>query len=145
MSSGRKLKNKALYINKIKQAAKSLRVKVQFSDYPEHLGKWNPNKRCITVHYGQSDSALISTLLHELGHAIDDLFIEHTRREYNAIDTAYKMLHNNRASSKHKKIIRNCEDRAWKLGEALAKALGIKLGPWFYEDAKQALKTYAKI
>lgn len=145
MSSGRKLKNKALYISKLKHAAKSLRVKVQFRDYPEHLGRWNPNKRCITVHYAQSDSALISTVLHELGHAIDDMFVEHTRREHDAINTAYKMLNNNRASSKHKRLIVACETRAWKIAASLAKALGIKIGPWFYKDAKQALKTYAKI
>jgi uncharacterized protein with von Willebrand factor type A (vWA) domain len=88
------------------------------------------------------DSTEIATLLHELGHQFDDALKDPKKRK--KYDKAYPAFYKGQASEKQKKLVLECEKRAWEYGKAIAKKLRIKLGKWYEHEKEQALKEYGE-
>lgn len=138
-----KLKNYKTYLNQIKRYARLCNVKIVFKKEVDGVGEYIPNRRQVVLEKGLSQSEIISTLLHEFGHFIDDY-----RNPENNLNNRY---HNDGRTAieqdreltvQQKKKILKIEKEAWKNGRALARQLNIPLGNWFYRDEKSALNSY---
>jgi hypothetical protein len=138
-----KLKNYKPYLRQIKRYAKLCNVEIVFKKEVDGVGEYVPNRRRVALEKGLDQSAIISTLLHELGHFIDDF-----RNPENNLNNKF---HNDgrtaiererEMTSQQKKKILKIEREAWKNGRALARQLNIPLGSWFYRDEKSSLNSY---
>ena len=130
-------------MKKIKAFAKLCRVSINFVDHMEEFGCYYGNKRSITISKSLGQAELLATLLHELGHFIDDLRNPHnhlTNRFHNGARTAIE--EDRKLTFLQKKRLLKIEREAWKNARALAKQLDIPLGNWFYKDEKSALASY---
>jgi hypothetical protein len=138
----RKIKRLRDYIARIKAVAKTMHVKVQFRDIESQSGEWRPEERKIVIHYKQSDTALLSALLHEMGHVMDDV-VNCTRTKYvNRLDRYYNNLNEGNITRGALKQIIACEKRAWDYGKTMASSLMIPTGKWYKVERRKALKTY---
>lgn len=125
-------------------------IKVCFSNLASNEdsvdGIYMPNQRKIVIDKNLSQSEIISTLLHELGHFIDDL-----RNPYNNLANRYHLQ--GRANDdigreltfRQKKALLKTEREAWINARGLASQLRIPLGNWFVNDERTSLKTYYSI
>ena len=87
----------------------------------------------------------IATLLHEIGHALSDLF-DTPDADIKAINNAYGMIYTQeKVSDKNMSIVLATEQRAWDNGRELAKRLKIKLGKWYSDVEKACLKEYKEV
>ena len=85
----------------------------------------------------------ISTTLHEIGHFIDFHKNKHEHFYSRQALNASQAIHEGKSVSKRQKaLIMRSEVLAWREGEALARALGIRLGRWFYVDKEASLNSY---
>lgn len=135
----RKLKNYLIYKKKLLDFASAVGVAISYSNVP---GDGMYIGRVIQLDSSMSQSSEIATLLHELGHLLDDLSL--SVDEYNRINAAYAQIYKEKFSKRHKATVLEREKIAWKYGENLATQLRIKLGNWFYDEEKAAIKTYRK-
>lgn len=138
-----KLKKYSVYLKKIKAYAKMCRVSIKFVNHMEEGGAYLGNRRSISISKKLSNIETIATLLHELGHFIDDLRNPHnhlSNRFHNGARTAIE--EDRKLTFLQKKRLLKIEREAWKNARALARQLDIPLGAWFYKDEKSALATY---
>ena len=138
---GRNLKNYLLYLEKIETYAQVLDIKIEHKTEPSD-GVYIPTRRTIRIDPDLDESSDIATLLHELGHAIDDHF------SHGGIDpkteAAYRVVYNGNPSEAQLKLVVEAEKLAWLNGRKIAKALRIPLGKWYDDEEKDAIRLYKK-
>lgn len=141
-----KLRNYNLYMKKIKAFARLCNVRITFVKNLPESGEYRPLRREVIIDRNLDQAAKLSTLLHELGHFMDDLrnpFNNFANRFHNdgrtAIDQERHLTMN------QKKKILKTEKEAWKNARALASQLNIPLGKWFNQDEKSSLNSYYAI
>lgn len=141
-----KLRNMNKYMGAIRKFCKSVNIKLVKVPKFDGCGEYNPNRRVIKYDPRLSDSEVISTLLHELGHYLDDYRNPNkyagTHHYYGRtrIERDYVYL-----TANQKQAIWDTETEAWKNGRAIANQLKIKLGKWFDKDETSSLNTYRPI
>lgn len=141
-----KLKNYGLYRKKIGAYCKATNLKIKWVKELEHYGEYDPNKRTILISRKQTQSEVITTLLHEIGHFVDDtrnpdrFAMKYHYYGYDRLEKEFTTLTVNQ-----KEAVWKCELSAWKNARALARQLGIPLGQWFYKDETRCLNTYRPI
>ena len=141
-----KLRNYKIYMKQIKAFAKLCNIRITFVKNMPECGEYRPNRREVLVDKDLPEAVKISTLLHELGHFMDDL--------RNPLNNFANRFHNDGRNAidqeRHltmlqKKRILKTEKEAWKNARALASQLSIPLGKWFYQDEKSSLNSYYAI
>lgn len=141
-----KLKNYQLYLKKVKAYARLCEVSIIFKKEVDGTGEYRPGRREVAIERGLGQSAIISTLLHELGHFMDDLrnpTNNFANRFHNDGRTAIeKELY---LTQRQKNQVLKLEKEAWKNAEALARQLKIPMGRWFYQDKESSLNSYRAI
>ncbi len=130
------------YLFKIKILAKALQVNVEWRTNPSD-GSWLPSRRAIVIDPDLSETETLSTLLHELGHVIDDSVM----REKNAavVAKSYAVVYTKHYSTNDVSVVVAAEIRAWNYGAAIAKNLGIRTGKWYDKFAREELSYYKKL
>lgn len=136
---GRSLKNFDQYFQKLEHYCQASEIEIQYKEH-DNDGSWVPSRRRIILDRDLDESTAVSTLLHELGHTTDD-YLKDPKQE-KKYDKAYKAFYDSTASEKQKKLVIECEERAWMYGRGIAKKLRIPLGKWFNVEEKQALESY---
>lgn len=141
--SGRSLKNYDKYLQKLELYAKAIKFKILYVKY-DGDGAYIPSKRLIKIDEDLSESDIIGTLLHELGHVADShSFLSNGAS--NNLEKAYTATYKKKnPTNKQIKLVLECEKRAWKEAETIAKLLKIKLGKWYYKGKQEALNSYRK-
>lgn len=135
------IKHYEKYLMSLMLFAAGLKYKIEWKDKLPCGGILVPKYRVIYILASLPPTEKIATLLHELGHAIDDNFFNF--KEENLVDTAYKKTYSNKkVNSKYHKIVMKCEKAAWNNGRNIAAMLGIRLGLWYTEIELQSLETY---
>jgi len=128
------------HIKKLLRLSKALGIKVAFIHYPGN-GAWHPAVNKISVDRDLEGTELVSTILHELGHVVDDL-ANRSDREWRKLDKAYSKVYKNKASTKQLRLVLKHERRAWTFGREIARLLKIKLGKWYDRDEKDSIADY---
>lgn len=137
---GRELKHYELYLKSIKAYCKAIHMKLEFSELDDD-GAFIPSKRMVRVSPNLPESTTIAVLLHELGHALD--FVLMRPPQYRQTEAAYRNLYKIKYT-RHQKTVLLTERRAWEYGKAVAKTIGIPLGQWYADTAKESIDTYRK-
>lgn len=136
----RKLKNCQEYLRRLMLFAEATGVKVEYGDIDSE-GVWMPASNKIKLDNDLSSSDLIASLLHELGHSVDDM-IDTESAYQNRLYKAYNKIYVSKASKKQKYLVIECEQRAWNNAREIAKRLKIRLGKWFDDAEKYCLDCY---
>lgn len=127
------------YFLTLKCYAKALKIKIIYA-HIDCEGIYIPNRRTIKLDPDLDDQELIATLLHELGHSLDDALV--TKTTYRHLDKAYPRVYDNKGTKQQLQTVLSCEKRAWICGKAIAKRLKIPLGKWYNRISKRNLRTY---
>lgn len=134
-----KLKNYDIYLQRLELYIKASRLKLVYA--PEiGEGAYVPSSRTIRIDPDLSESEEIATILHEIGHSIDDTLVSGTQET--RLEAAYRLVYKKKGSETHNTLVYECEERAWKFGRGVAKRLHIPLGNWFNRCEKEGLKAY---
>lgn len=137
---GKKLKKYDEYLKRLILFAYALDIRVEFTESTDN-GCYVPRKRLILISDDLPHSNTIASLLHELGHVLDDIFLE----EYlsnTELDDAYKKTYAGKHNKKELSLVILCEMRAWKTGRAIAERLRIPLGKDYDRLEKACLSDY---
>ena len=125
-----------LYLKKLIKYAESIEVSVYFSaeglapEKSESYYYYKRKKPCRYILVEHSSTEIkVYTLLHELGHAMDE-----------ALSTK-KFFKRKKGQTKQKWIF-NAEVRAWRNAKALAYMLKIKLADSYEDHRRECLATY---
>lgn len=135
-----KLKNYLVYKNKLLDFARACNISITYTP-GDNEGSMESSKK-ITASSNMSQSAEIATILHEIGHVLDDMSL--TLADRTKVDKAYGKIYTDNYSHKHKQTVLEREKAAWMYGRRLAAQVGIKLGKWFITEEKEALASYRK-
>lgn len=103
-------------------------------------GSYSPARSKITVSDELTNSTEIAIILHELGHAIDQLVLK--EKDMVRLDNAYRTYYSTNNSYRRANKVLQSEMRAWRYGEAIAKRLKIHTGSWFKKAKKDCLSVY---
>lgn len=133
------LKYYSEYIDRIIAYIEAHNMKLEYKVH-DNEGTYIPAKRLIRIDPDMSDSQEIATLLHELGHTLDDSIVQ--GKMESRICLAYNAFYKNKASRSQKDLVIETETRAWRYGKVVAKNLRIRLGKWYDKEAEDALATY---
>ncbi len=139
---GINLKHYEIYMQILENYAKGLRIKITYSPRND-LGVYSSTTRRIGLDSELSQSWEVATLLHELGHCIDDA--SQPEDALPNVWDAYRAVYSGDFKAKHKKLVVECEKRAWQCGRGLAKKLGIKLGKWYTDVEQECLQDYLEV
>lgn len=130
------LKHYRIYIKRLHRFAAAIGVTIQYGDYEDI---WVPSRRKIKIDDAVSNGTVLASLLHELGHALDDMVCSQTTEK---TDNAYKAFYADKATKKQKSLVLQFEKRGWAYGREIASRLNIRLGKWFDDEEKTAIKSY---
>jgi Zn-dependent peptidase ImmA (M78 family) len=136
---GRKLKNYDKYLEKIEHYAQACEITIKYGQ-EDGDGSYSPARRTVKIDENLSDSAELATLLHELGHVLDDSTRQ--RFEEPKLSSAYNAVYNKKPTKKQIELVLECEEAAWVYARAIAKKLRIPLGKWFDDEMKDGLDSY---
>lgn len=136
------LKKYESYLFDIKTFAKALKIKLEWKSTSSD-GEYLPSKRKIKIDPDMSEADTISTLLHELGHVLDEMSLD--EKTANKIGKSYGVIYTDCYSTKDVDIVAAAEIRAWNYGRAIGKNLGIRIGKWYDLAARQAIRDYKKL
>lgn len=134
----RQLKHYETYIKLIRSYAKGIHLKIEFVDGDN--GVFSAQLRRIRCGTEQDETAIVATLLHELGHALDDALVN--RKTFRAMSKAYIALEHKKANAKQRRAIVKTEQRAWAYGKIIAKILCIPLGKWYDTYSRRYIREY---
>lgn len=120
--------------------AKGLRISIVYGN-TDSDGVYMPSRRKVVIADDMEEADEIATILHELGHALDDMMGFYLDME--SINNAYKKVYSNKkATYRERRIVIMCETAAWRNGRALAKQLKIRTGKWYDDTEAFCLKDY---
>jgi hypothetical protein len=136
---GRSLKNHDAYLDKLKAYAQACEITVEWKN-EDGDGAYIPSLRKIKIDPDLPDSTEIATLLHELGHSLDDTL--YSKSVMRVLDRAYKAVYHKKPTQQQLQSVLDCEKRAWTFGRSIAKKLRIPLGKWYAAEEAEALKIY---
>lgn len=134
------LPNFTKYLTLLKLYCKSTKVKLI-----KHSGEtfYLAGTRIIKYNCDLSEAETISSILHELGHIMDEFSLKPTKR-YRLI-AAYNKVYTSKVTKAQKEIVILAEKKAWANGRVIAKLLGIPLGRWYPTYMKKCLRSYQRI
>lgn len=135
------LKHYTEYLDLLLIYAKVNGVSIDFSAKNEEC-VWIPSSRKIKIDPDMSEAEEIASLLHELGHVIDDAF--EMSKSYNELHEAYLCIYTNKFTKKQKRLVLKAERLAWANGRKIAKLLKIRLGKWYTDVQKISINSYKK-
>lgn len=136
-----KLKNHDRYLQRLEQYAEASGLAIKYADEPCE-GAFIPSRNYIRIDPSLADAAEIATILHELGHSIDDTLVNPETCQ--KLEAAYRQVYGKKCTKRQSALVIECEERAWKFGRALAKKLRIPLGKWYDKQEKEALEAYRR-
>ena len=136
----RKLKNYEKYLSKIEFYAKAIGIKIEYAEEPSE-GAYIPARHKVRIDTDLSESSEIATLLHELGHEMDDTLTVPVYK----LERAYEATYKDKPTKAQLKLVLECERKAWYYGKVIAAKLKIKLGKWYDECEKNAIAGYKGI
>lgn len=139
---GRKLKKYDEYFDSLETYLMASGMELVFSEEVTGLGEFVPSLRRIVIDENLEDSTEIAVLLHELGHQFDDALKD--PKQMKKLDKAFPAFYKGKANKKQKKLVIECETRAWEYGKGIAKKLRIPLGKWYEQEKVEALKEYGE-
>lgn len=140
------LKNYNIYMRKIRRFASMCNVDIEFKSNVDGFGEYSPHQRKVVVDRSLSRCERITTILHELGHFMDDSKNpdrwnnNHHYYGYDKIENSIKEM-----SMNQKVVVWECELEAWRNARSLAKMIQIPLGKWFDRDEISSLNSYRGI
>lgn len=137
----RTLKKYTDYIALLLTYAEASGIKVKYKEEPCD-GVYDHNTNTITIDEDLEESAEIATLLHELGHAIDNKLM--LSRMSDPVWKCYDRVYESQHSQEDLEIVMEAEKQAWQNGRVIAKRLKIQLGAWYSYEQKTALTNYRK-
>ena len=138
-----KLKHYKTYKKKLIKLCSALSIQL-ISHEEVDESAYIPSKKKILIEGDMSQSEVIGTLLHEIGHVLHDMTgrsIRHTEKEWNA----YGFIYTKNVYKEEVMLVLGVEESAWKIGEQVAKMLGIPLGAWYHDLKAQCLDSYREI
>lgn len=138
----RKLKHYSQYLKRLRLFAKAMNIKIEYQDDLDAEGEWLPSVRLIKIASTTSESEEIAATLHEIGHSMDDLFSTSFTSENRTFKAYYRFYNNNKISKNQRKLILDCEKKAWRNGRDIARRLKIRLGKWFNDIEQECLNSY---
>ena len=139
----RNLKNFDKYLQKLELYAKAIKVKLVSRDLDGCGGSYAPWNRMLKVDHDIEGSSLIATILHELGHEMDDSLREDLdKKMYSKIMSCYVAVYSDKHTEEQLALVIECESRAWDYGKVIAKKLKIPLGKWYTNEAKECVAAY---
>lgn len=141
--SGRKLSSFREYKRRLLLYAQANGISVVYTADKDSEGEWLPLVRRVKIFPDMTNSSEISTLLHELGHALDDTFAD--PKTCKRILRAYAAYYAGRPSAKQHQVVIDSEVRAWMYGIRIAKILKIRLGTWYGKEMAISLKEYSEV
>ena len=131
-----KLKNYDLYLAKLKKYTRASRIKLVTNDIES---SYSPTARRIRLDTDLPQSHVIASLLHELGHSMDDLLVP---KYLKSLDKAYTAIYKDKQTAAQMTLVIDCEKRAWDYGRKIATILNIRLGKWYDDYQKACLAAY---
>lgn len=135
------LKHYDKYIRLLETFAKALGVKIKYSARLDNDGQYSPVRKCITLAEDMSETSTLATLLHEVGHCLDDMSI----RDHTLTDKAYIAFYEERFTPQQRRLVLRREKTAWSVGLGLANLLRIRIGKWYFKEEESALTQYRAI
>lgn len=135
-----KLALKKKYLKRLSFFAYAIGVKLKVNPFKDE-GVWLPAVRVVRVDVNMGDTDLIATLLHELGHALDDVLTP-SGRKTDKIYKAYRAMYKGRPTAAQKRLVVSLERKAWRYGRDIAARLNIRLGKWYDDIEKDSIKSY---
>jgi len=135
------LKHYERYISSITNFASALDIEIIYKPYDESAA-WLPSTNKIIMDDNVSQTEEVASLLHELGHAVSDLF-DTPDADIKAIEKAYGVIYTNSpVSAKNLSVVLATEQRAWNTGREIAKRLKIRLGKWYTNVELECMEAY---
>lgn len=136
------LKNYSKYMVSLHRYARAAKIRIRFEDGDFGGGEYDVHTRIIRIDPEEPPAIRVAVLLHELGHAFDEVIMD---RAYNkSLARAYNKFYKESHTEYQKSLVLQCELRAWKYGRGLAKLLKIPLGRWYYECKNNSIRSYRK-
>lgn len=132
------LKHYTRYVNSLHKFAYMLGIKIVYEG--DEDGVYVPSRNLIRISPDLSQTEEVASLIHELGHVIDFLFMP---RNINT-ELAYSKIYKYKVSKNEIKLVVKSEKLAWNLGRIIARILGIPLGKWYTLQEKESIKGYKK-
>lgn len=133
------LKHYKKHLRKLVKFANALGIKVEFK-HEVSDGVFIPWKRKIRIDDSMTETETVATLLHEIGHMLDDLTDLYSSPS--KIAASYHAVYYSKPTRVQKAAVLACETRAWNIGRLVAKQLKIRLGAWYLHYANLSLQTY---
>lgn len=135
------LKHYTKYLDILLIYAKAMDIRIDFSPYNGN-GAWMVAARKIKIDSEMSEAEEIATILHELGHVLDDAF--QMSKSPNEVTDAYTCIYTGKYTKKQKRLVIKAERLAWANGRKIAKLLKIRLGKWYTDVQKSSINAYKK-
>ena len=133
-------KNYIKYRKVLTSYAKAIKIRIVYAPDAGD-GSYIPARRKIRIDPDLTESSQIATILHELGHVLDDAVVP-PGNVRNKIQAAYGRIYTKNFTKQQRQVVLRCEKRAWNYGRAIASILNIKLGQWYDKEEKEALDAY---
>lgn len=122
--------------------AQAVNIRVQYRPV-DGDGAYIPVKRKVIIDDDLTPEEEIATLLHELGHVLEDAMAPDNNKR-DRLERAYVRVYDAKETPNQLRMVLRCERKAWAMGRAIAILLGIKLGPWYDKSIKDSIAAYKK-
>ena len=140
-----RLPNFPIYIKKIRRWAKAGQIAIRKRKNLPCEGVYYPHNRTIAYCSTLTESEVITCLLHELGHLMDDYAWDGKYSHKYLVDGLENLEKSKLPTKLQKEKILETERGAWRYAESLAKMLKIPLGKWYFKDKRKAFDSYLRI
>lgn len=132
-----------IYFNRLIDFARSLQINIFYKNNV-NIGYFLPNKKEIIIDPKLTLDQQIFSILHELGHHLDD--VENNYKYDDIYGKANKKVEKELSLSiREYNVLNECEIRAWKKGEIIAKLLDIRLNKGYSIFKKSCLSGYRRV